>query len=358
MKPLAEDDTSVTDSIRDRRTLLYPRSVSRRRLPLNLNSEHLPLFNHELERDIPASRLLEFHDVLVSSDGILFKGTRILPESFAFPFQLKEWKLRSTVKFMVNNHLFHGRRVVDTPVLWITDHWSKGYFHWLAEALPRLFLVRHRLDDLVLVLPWEYQTKDFVMSSLEAFAVKKVDFVDRHEVLKCRRLFLPTHTAPSGSFNEEIIRGVRNILTTAYADSAYDGSGERIYISRGRAPKRKIVNEEELVKRLNDFGFQTIYAEEHSFEEQVRICSRARYIVSSHGAGLTNILFMNEGGSVLELRHHKDRVTNCYFALSSALNLNYFYQACEPENPDIDPHRADLLVDLVELEQNLSLLVQ
>ncbi|HKY26612.1 MAG TPA: glycosyltransferase family 61 protein [Pyrinomonadaceae bacterium] len=357
MKSIAKDHSIVEAPVRNQPLLLYPQSIARRKLPVNLNSDHLPLFSEELERTIPPTSLLEFQDVRISPDGFLFKGKRILPESFAFPFQLKEWKLRSLVKFFANNYLLRRTRVLDVNVLWITDHWSKGYFHWFADALPRLFVVRDKLDELVLMLPWDYQTRDFVTSSLKAFAVKNVGFIDRGEVLKCQRLFLPTHTAPSGSFNENIIRSVQNILKTAYADSSYNGPGERIYISRGRAPKRKIVNEEEVVERLSAFGFRTIYAEEHSFEEQVRICSRARYLVSNHGAGLTNMLFMNEGGSVLELRHQEERITNCYFSLSSALNLNYFYQTCEPEKPDVRTHSADLLVDPVKLEKNLRLLV-
>lgn len=336
--------------------LLYPQSVSRRRLPVNLNSDHLPLFSHELEKVIPPTSLLELQDIRVSSDGILFKGTKILPESFAFPWQLEEWKLRSVVKFIVNNYVFRRRRVVETPVLWVTDHWSKGYFHWLTDVLTRLFVVRDKLSEFVLMLPWEYEAQDVVKSSLRALKVDAVDFINRDEVLECRRLLLPTHTAPSGNYNEELIQGVRNILVSSYGASNKQAGEKRIYISRSGAAKRRIINEAEVAKLLDVFEFETVRAEELSFEQQVEICSQARYLVSNHGAGLTNMLFMPEGGSVLELRHQEDRTNNCYFALSSALNLNYFYQTCQPVN-EADPHTADLFVDPAALEKNLSLLL-
>ena len=73
------------------------------------------------------------------------------------------------------------------------------------------------------------------------------------------------------------------------------------------------------------------------------------------GAGLTNMLFMKRGGSVLELRHASDHINNCYFTLSSALNLNYFYQTCEPSPVDSNPHTADLIVDPRTLESNLRI---
>src|SRR6185369_5172319 len=141
------------------------------------------------------------------------------------------------------------------------------------------------------------------------------------EVVEFRSLVMPSHTAPSGHFKDEAIRGVRDVLLSAYGDA---GSEEkRLYITRSRAGRRRIVNEDEVSSVLRKFGFATICAEDFSFAEQVAICSRARYIVSNHGAGLTNVLFMKDGGSVLELRHESDCVNNCYFTICSALALNY-----------------------------------
>jgi len=332
---------------------ICPASVSKRTLPRNFEQGHLQLFQHELEKNIPQSELLRFHNVRVSSEGLLFKGLKMLPESFAFPVELDEWKRRSVVKFLVTNYLFRKQRKIEREVLWITDYWSKGYFHWLTDALTRLFVVRDRLDGLTLMLPWEFATREFVKPSLDVFGVKNVDFIQPNEVLQCRSLMMPTHTAPSGHFKDEVIRGVRAKLLAAFGDASYSGLGERIYISRGAAGRRRIANEDELVPILRKFGFQSICSEELSFQEQVAVASRARYLVSNHGAGLTNMLFMREGGSVLELRHRADWINNCYFILASALDFNYFYQLCEPAVEE-DPHTADLLVAPGQLEENLK----
>ena len=77
----------------------------------------------------------------------------------------------------------------------------------------------------------------------------------------------------------------------------------------------------------------------------MRTCWRARYIVSNHGAGLTNMLFMKDGGSVLELRHVSDCINNCYFTLASALDLKYFYQTCAPQNQSADRTTPTSFVD-------------
>jgi capsular polysaccharide biosynthesis protein len=191
---------------------------------------------------------------------------------------------------------------------------------------------------------------------LNAFAVPNVEFIDPDESLLIDRLVIPNHAAPSGHFREDVIRGVRDLLVERYGGRVKTFR-DRLYISRGRAPKRKISNEEEVQTVLREFGFQVIYAEDHSFEEQIAMAAQARHLVSNHGAGLTNMLFMPPGNNVLELRHETDRVNNCYFVLASALNLNYYYQTCPPENPNEDPHGADLRVDVEALRKNIELML-
>lgn len=335
-------------------TTLCPASFSKRTLPQNFDQAHLNLFQHEFERVIPESRLLRFENVGVSSEGLLFKGAKMLPESFAYAFEFDEWKRRSILKFLVTNHFLRKRRRIETPVLWITDYWSKGYFHWLTDALTRLYVVRDRLDQVTLLLPWEFETRDFVKSSLKVFGVKNVEFIQQNEVVECSSLLMPTHTAPSGHFRDEIIQGVRRTLLAALGSS--NETGERIYISRRVAGRRRIANEDEITPVLKKFGFEIVCAEEFSFEEQVKVFSRARYLVSNHGAGLTNMLFMREGGSVLELRHVSDYINNCYFIFPSALDLKYYYQLCQANTDFADPHTADLVIDPKRLQHNLELL--
>ncbi|HXQ71734.1 MAG TPA: glycosyltransferase family 61 protein [Pyrinomonadaceae bacterium] len=336
-------------------TTLCPASFSKRKLPQNFDHADLNLFQHEFERPIPESRLLRFENVSVSSEGLLFKGVKMLPESFAYAFEFDEWKRRSILKFLVTNHFLRKRRRIETPVLWITDYWSKGYFHWLTDALTRLYVVRDRLDQMTLLLPWEFETRDFVKSSLAVFGVKHVEFMQQDEVVECRSLLMPTHTAPSGHFRDEAIQGVRRTLLDAFGVSS--PGDERIYISRRAAGRRRIANEDELTQIFKNFDFQFIRAEDLSFEEQVKLISRARYLASNHGAGLTNMLFMREGGTVLELRHESDYINNCYFVLASALDLKYYYQLCKADRDLADPHTANLLVDSKELERNLKKII-
>ncbi len=165
---------------------------------------------------------------------------------------------------------------------------------------------------------------------------------------------MPTHTAPSGHYNEPLVRELRDFILDACGAPAKH-SGARLYVSRGRAPKRKLTNEPEVARVAEEFGFRVVYFEEHTFEEQVRLTASAEHLVSNHGAGLTNILFMRAGGGVLELRREGERERNWFYNLASAAGLRYHYQLCAPADGDV--HSGDLTADLGRLRDNLRLML-
>lgn len=168
---------------------------------------------------------------------------------------------------------------------------------------------------------------------------------------------LPINTAPSGNYDEEVLHGVRRLLLDRYGAPYSTTGGERLYISRSRSLKRRISNEDEVIAVMSGLGFRIVHAEDHTFEEQVEMASHTTLFVSNHGAGLTNMLFMQTGGNVLELRHETDTINNCYFAMASALGINYYYQTCPSEDSSQDPHCADLRVDPDALGDTIRLIL-
>ena len=119
-----------------------------------------------------------------------------------------------------------------------------------------------------------------------------------------------------------------------------------------------------------------------SFKEQVSIVFHAKCLISNHGAGLTNMLFMEADTAVLEFRHYEDTHNNCYFSLASALNIKYFYQTCQSDysinsntpreiqkwskkdytladfNNWTEYTHSNITVDLKKLELNLSSMLE
>ena len=54
-----------------------------------------------------------------------------------------------------------------------------------------------------------------------------------------------------------------------------------------------------------------------------RIIFKRKIIIGIHGAGLSNMIFMPFGSSVLEIRPYDDVANNCFYSLAATLNLNY-----------------------------------
>lgn len=347
------------DTQTDAAPVIRDGGVARRRLPTNFRMEDAALFERDLECVIPPMRLIELSDVSASHEGILFKGGRILPESFSSPVVLNFFlrRRRSVLKFLATNRLLRRQKYFDSRALWITDDWSNGYFHWLADALPRLYAVRALARELTLLLPGEYERLEFAQSSLKLFELGGTEYVRVGETYVCERFVMPTHTAPSGNYNEPLMREMRDFLFAARGLRDNSDARRRVYVSRSRAAKRKVVNEEEVVAVLSEFDFEVVHFEDYGFDEQMRLASETKYMVSNHGAGLTNMFFMHAGGAVLELRREGERERNWFFNLATSARLAYFYQTCAAESPGQHTHTANIVVNTQRLRENLSLML-
>ena len=341
----------------DKARVLYGEKRSVRELPENFKEQDIALFKDELDVLIPAIRMLELNDVSISPDGIIFRGGRILPESFNYRQEFIRWaKSERLLKFFVRNYAFRTRKRLDDRAFWITDNYGSAYFHWLLDALPKLYVVRDQLPEATLLLPEEFRSSPYILPSLSPFNIGSIRFVGRSEVLRCRKLVVPSHTGSSGEYNEEVVRDLRQLYRSYYV-GRYRNSPDKIYISRSKATKRRITNENEVVEVVKAHGFSVVYFEDYPFPEQVRMMLRARYVVANHGAGLANMLFLPERSSVFELRRFGDSTCNCYFILASALGLKFYYQLCQAEQRDGDGDAPDVLVDLKRFGENLELML-
>jgi hypothetical protein len=105
--------------------------------------------------------------------------------------------------------------------------------------------------------------------------------------------------------------------------------GGRIYVSRASAFTRRIVNEDKLLPFLEKYRFQVVRFEKYSFLEQVEIAENARVLVGPHGAGLTNLLFVNSPGRIGEIAGQGG--VPCYSFMSRQLGHKFSRLIVEQE---------------------------
>ena len=302
-------------------------------------------------RDL-APHVVEFRGVKITAEGILFRDDQIMGGSFARAENFRRWTRKRQNKRYDQKLSTRKFRAVES-VVWVTDDWSKGYFHWLADVLPKLVIAADRLATSKLLLPSHFRGSALVADSLALFGITNFEFIDPSETIIADTFHLPVHVQESGDFDSGVIREVRRILTEA-AGSDEGPHDKRIYISRKYAKRRRVVNEDELINVLRDFAFETVYAEELSFRDQIRLFSSCHSLISAHGAGLANMLFMPERSRIIEFRKIDDRSSDCFVNMAVALGHEFHVQPCPATDEDQAPYSADLAVDIRSLRIDLD----
>ncbi len=321
--------------------IVHPEHVSYRRPPAILHPDDASLFEKEGERNIRSTVVESLRSALiVSGDSIIDTGRLRFRDDATHVHRLtNKQKLRKALD------LLHPGRSLEKGV-WITDNWSQGYFHWFTDALPRAIVSERVASGYPILLPDTYGSLPFVAASLELLGLKAIHFDPSCRVM-VKDLLLPSHTASTGNYNRAIMQELRDRMVPKPSSK----QGRRIFISRSKAARRSIVNEEEVVRVLIRSGFEIHHFEDLGLEEQIHLMNGAGTVVGLHGAGLTNMLFMPAGGRVLEIRNRNDAANNCYYSLASDLDHRYYYLLAGGNTEDT--HVVDVQVDTDELERTV-----
>ncbi|MCC6372491.1 MAG: glycosyltransferase family 61 protein [Bacteroidia bacterium] len=187
----------------------------------------------------------------------------------------------------------------------------------------------------------------YITATLALMGITNITSIKKGQYLFANKLLVPYYLAGSGHIHPGRVREVKHFFTEKITAI---NPVDKIYVSRSRQKARRVVNEEQVIDTLKALDFKIIYFEDYTFEEQVAIGKGAQIMVSSHGANLTNCLFMPSGAKVLELIRY-DQPNFCYWALASVAGLQYNYQLCKVVGND------HLLVDMELFKQNLKSLL-
>ena len=110
--------------------------------------------------------------------------------------------------------------------------------------------------------------------------------------------------------------------------------------------RRPVINIDEIRPILKKHQFTEVIFEKLTIQDKVNLMRNTKILAGSHSSGLTNMLFMQSGGSIIDIRDPKDRIKNAFFSMASALGHDYFYMEREKNNNGtyINPKKLDLLL--------------
>lgn len=197
----------------------------------------------------------------------------------------------AAVRVAEGRHPGEARTVA--PLANVVEH-----YHFLMETLPQVLRIRQIAPDVVFLT--SSSMSPFAREVLDRLGVRH-ETTERHRVVECDRVLFcegfpreRTHPADMQLLSDTLIE-----LAGTAADVASSGD-EQLYLSR-RKSMRALAREERLEGWLAERGFTTLLLEEIPLDDQVRALAGARVVVSPHGGGLANTIFMAPGGRVVEL---------------------------------------------------------
>lgn len=189
----------------------------------------------------------------------------------------------------------------DGSLLVFYDGNYDNYFHWWAECLVNLQLAEVCLGVIPPVVIWNGKPalNAWRRASLDLLGVDVV-----HRTTPCSQVVRVKEAMwfyrETGYVPGSLLRGLRAKVLGAI--SAPTVVGKKIFIKR--KTHRHIKNEIDVECMLAEQGFESICTEDFSQIDQIKLFSAAKVVVATHGAGLTNMLFMPPGATVIELMPH------------------------------------------------------
>ncbi|MCL6260427.1 glycosyltransferase family 61 protein [Aquiflexum sp. TKW24L] len=311
-----------------------------RQIPENFNKKDDHLFKMYWETIRP-----ECHVHLINNAYII-KDTVFLPSKLKFFDRYTHYNGVSFLGKLMRIYLWVSKRkIILGKSVWIHDNFSGNYFHWFAECLPRLLFSEAFQEGHVVILPKSLSKFSFVKESLDLMGVK-FEFFEKNQNYVISELILTSLIGRISEYRKELLVEVGHRLKVGFLNIK---PWRKIYIRRKPAKARNILNEEAVLKVMEEFQVEVHDFEGYSLMEQIKIINATCLLVSIHGAGLTNMIFMPYTGSVLEFRNEVDGgpSTNCYFNLSSELGIKYFYLTNKSTSPKTN--HADFTIDIKKL---------
>jgi len=333
---------------------------------LNVAAGELPLFEPFLAYELPPQKIKNFKNVFVTHSGFAMNDKGLIKECHHdHPHQLNEYLNEAAHSYYhIEDHPEDLIMLDDDNTYLLIHHPWFNYYHWLMECVFRAWMIRDKKDEMILLLPEQYGKTDFIMAPLQPFNFKRIYFIPAGKSLMVRNLCIPQIKQKVDSYDSKMMQDVRRfLLDYALNETGINiNLGERIYISRKKALRKRVENEDEIVPILLKYGYTIVNNEDYSFWEQVVLYSKARHLVSIHGSGLTNMFFMDEGASVLEFHkkktNDKDWHSKAFWYQADALQHRYYQQLCEPTQTEDDYFNANFIVDAQLLEKNLAMMLE
>lgn len=214
------------------------------------------------------------------------------------------------------------KKTINEPILIIPS--IKNYSHWIISYLPKIikfyYLYRKsqikELKDIKIKILIYKDVFKFQTESLKYFDIP-FESIDDFEV-KTKKLILLETGINDLMQVDDVLFIAHDSKKKIYSEN-FKKNFESFFLSRKEYSRYSDLEDEVFSKLKN---FKAINTSQLNFEDQVNTFNKAKYLISWHGAGLANLIWMNKGSKVVEI-FLDDHINYVFQTLSSIKKIDY-----------------------------------
>jgi len=324
-----------------------------RTYPINIIQKDKALYQPHFENPTYAPKVVILENVYFLWSKALFSTVSGFIKT-SFPWEsFYSYSFWDGLKTIISKSLQFQTKRINDQVFFVTNEHSSNYFHWFTEVIPKLLIGQQQYPSVSKVILPHTCTNSFHFETLSYLGLKPIPLKKDKTYLLNQVFHVHGQAKFPGYFHQPTIKHLQNWFHQIHTVSS--PVQKKVYISRQHALRRKLNNEQEIKKIVSAKGFEVICSEDLNFKNSLELFSSTSHLVSIHGAGLTNMLFMPKSGIIVEFLH-PDVVTNkCYFFLAEALGHKYYYiNGVQDKNNQRSHVDSDLEIPPFELENLLN----
>ena len=260
----------------------------------------------------------EVHSVY--GGAVICQNNELLSGICSFPWGEALHPVRTTVFFNLKS------RTIEKAIYLVTPEAEGNFYHWLIDCFGRLGLVTEldqvRGDFKNIILHGRRQIYEDDCLRKVGFNIEDFIRLNSKERAYVHELYIPPKRRP-----QDLSRVV-NFLRCTYLDvisshASANSHPKILWVSRCRAGKRKLVNEDFVLQKLScEFEIESVEMEAMSLGAQIKIASSADILLGIHGAAFSLCAFMSPGSSLIEIMNPHCR-QDFYSDLCAVANVRY-----------------------------------
>lgn len=244
---------------------------------------------------------------------------------------------------IVSHHDLHipiHRWNPSTNIIKLTNAWSTlqhnswGFYHWICETLPKIFMILEQDMNMPIIVP----DKGFVRDALKNI---KGNFVycspnDTYQIDDIKIIDWPSVQEPSPKSKEFLIPNyivdlLRRSFNKWYSPCEPSNKQKIIWLSRCNVKGvRDVTNEDQVVDAIfntvsqyTEYEFVRYIPEDYPFDDMRDVFYNAKMIIGVHGGAFSNMLFSNKC-TIIEFSMMEDYYRYYFKCLAESCGHQYY----------------------------------